>query len=62
MSARQIWLEFIMYMYLYRVIIQLVANLPLTSEQKFRFGLARPGQAGPKRNFCFEVNGRFATS
>ena len=30
---------------LYRVTIQLVANLPLTSEQKFRFGLARPGQA-----------------
>ena len=47
---------------LYRVTIQLVANLPLTSEQKFRFGLDRPGQARPERNFCFEVNGRFATS
>ena len=46
----------------YRVNIQLVANLPLTSEQKFRFGLAWPGLARPKRNFCSEVNGRFATS
>ena len=47
---------------LYRVTIQLVANLPLTSEQRSRFGLARPGQARPKRNFCYEDNGRFATS
>ena len=47
---------------LYRVTIQLVANLPLTSEQKFRFGLVRPGQARPKGNFCFEVNRRFAKS
>ena len=43
----------------YRVTEQLVQNLPLNSNQKFRFGLARPGQARPKRNFCFEVNGRF---
>ena len=28
---------------IYRVTIQLVANLPLTSKQKFHFGLARPG-------------------
>ena len=27
----------------YRVTIQLVTTLPLTSIQKFRFGLARPG-------------------
>ena len=48
--------------HLYRVTIPLVQNLPLTSKQKFRFGLARPGQARPKRNFCFKVNGRFVTS
>ena len=35
----------------YRVTIQLVQNLPLTSNQKFRFGLARLGQSRPKRNF-----------
>ena len=46
----------------YRVTIQLVQNLLLTSKLKFRFGLARPGQARPKRNFCFEVNGRFCTA
>ena len=34
-------------------------NLPLTSKKKFRFGLVRPGQTRPKRNFCFEVKGRF---
>ena len=47
---------------MYRVTIQLVANLPLTSKQKFCFGLAWPGLARPKRNLCSEVNGRFATS
>ena len=47
---------------MYRVTIQLVANFLLTAKQKFRFGLARPGQTMPKRNFCLEVNGRFATS
>ena len=31
---------------LYRVTIQLVMNLPLNSKQKFRFGLARPGENG----------------
>ena len=46
----------------YRVTIQLVQNLPLTSKQKFRFGLDWPGLARPKRNFCFEVNRRFCTS
>ena len=47
---------------LYRVTHQVDLNLPLTSNQKFRFGLARPGQARPKRNFFFEVNGRFWSS
>ena len=45
-----------------RVTHQVVANLPLTAKQKFHFGLARPGQAGPNRNFCVEVHGRFATT
>ena len=45
-----------------RVTHQVVTNLPLTSKQKFSFGPARPGQARPKRNFCFEVNGRFVTT
>ena len=43
----------------YRVTIPLVQNLPLTSKQKFRFGLAMPGQIRPKRNSSFEDNGRF---
>ena len=43
----------------YRVTITLVQNLLLTSNQKFRFGLARAGQVRPKRTFGFEVNGRF---
>ena len=42
--------------------ILLVQNLPLTSKEKFRFGLASPGMTRPKRNFSFEVNGRFSTS
>ena len=46
----------------YRVTIPLVKNLQLTSRQKFRFGLACPGLARPKRNFCLEVNWRFCTS
>ena len=45
-----------------RVTIPLVQNLQLTSRQKFRFGLACPGLARPKRNFCLEVNWRFGTS
>ena len=44
---------------MYRVTIQLVQNLRLTSRQKFRFGLVCPGLARAKRNFCFTVNGRF---
>ena len=48
--------------YTYRVTIPLVQNLQLTSRQKFRFGLACSGLARPKRNFCFEVNGRFGTT
>ena len=47
--------------WLYRVTIQLVQNL-LTSKTKLRFGLACPGLAMPKRNFCFDVNWRFCTS
>ena len=35
---------------LYRVTHQVVANLPLTSK-KFRFGLARPGQAKTEHLF-----------
>ena len=46
----------------YRVTIPLVQNLQLTSRRKFHFGLARPGQARPKQNFCLEVNWRFCTS
>ena len=46
---------------LYRVTQNVGQNLLLTSNQKFRFGLARPGQAKPKWNYCFEVNGRFTT-
>ena len=42
---------------MYRVTIQLVANLLLTSKHKYRFGLA-----WPKLNFYFEANWRFATS
>ena len=45
--------------YIYRVTIQVGPNLPLTTRQKFRFGLTRPGWARLKRNFCLEVNGRF---
>ena len=44
---------------IYRVTQHVVRNLPLTLKQKFPFGLARPGQARPKRNLCFEVNGMF---
>ena len=47
---------------LYRVTNQVVQNLQLTSKQKFRFGLTWPGLDRPKRNFCFEVNGRFCTT
>ena len=43
---------------LYRVTHLLVQNLPLTSKEKFRFGLACPGLARPKRNFSY---GRFCT-
>ena len=44
----------------YRVTRLLVQNLPLTSKVKFRFGLARPGQARPKRNFTLKSTGGFA--
>ena len=40
----------------FRVTIPLVQNLQLTTRQKFRFGLACPGLARAKRNFCLEVN------
>ena len=45
--------------FIYRVTIPLVQNFLLTSKEKFHFGLACPGMARPKRNFSFEVNGRF---
>ena len=48
--------------YLNRVTHQVVTNHQLTSKQKFRFGRARPGQARPKWNFCFEVIRRFITT
>ena len=40
-----------------RVTYHVAQNLLLTSKQKLRFGLACPGLARPKQNFCFEVNG-----
>ena len=39
----------------YRVTHHVVQTLPLTSKQKFCFGLARLGQARPKRNFLFLI-------
>ena len=45
---------------MYRVTIQLVQSLLLTSKLKFRFSLARPGKARPKRNFFLESTGGFA--
>ena len=44
---------------IYRLTHLVDSNLLLTSKQKFRFGLARSGQARPIRNFCFGGNGRF---
>ena len=44
---------------MYRVTHLVDSNLPLTSKQKFCFGLTRSGQARPIRNFCFDVNWRF---
>ena len=35
----------------YRVTIPLVQNLPLTSKEEFRFGLARPGQTKAEHLF-----------
>ena len=48
--------------FIYRVTNQVVTNLPLTAKQKIHYGLARPGKARPKQNFCFEVMGRFVTT
>ena len=48
--------------YMYRVTHLVDSNLPLTSKQKFRFGLACPDLARPKQNFCFDVNGRFEST
>ena len=39
------------WMFRYRVTNQVVANLPLTSKQTFRFSLARPGQAKTEHLF-----------
>ena len=36
----------------YRMTIPLVQNLPLSSKQKFRFGLSWPGQQGRSRVLC----------
>ena len=44
---------------IYRVTRLVDSNLLLTSNQKFRFGLARSGQARPIRTLSFGVNGRF---
>ena len=38
------------------------SNLPLTSTQKLRIGLACPDLARQNRNFCVAVNGRFESS
>ena len=46
----------------YRVTHRVVTNLPLTSTQKFHFGLACPGLARPKQYFCVDVSGRFVTT
>ena len=43
----------------YRVTHHVDSNHPLTSKQKFHFGLACPDQARPKRNFCYDFNRRF---
>ena len=43
-------------------VTQGVPNLPLSSKQKFCFGLAWPGLTRPKQKLCFEVNGRFGTT
>ena len=48
--------------YLYRVTHLVDSNLLLTSKQKFRIGLACTDLAGPKRNFCFDVNRRFEST
>ena len=42
---------------IYRVAIQLVANLPLTSKQKFHFGLARPGRPGQNGTYVLKSTG-----
>ena len=49
------WLRKKVHQFTYRVTHQVVTNLLLTSKQKFRFGLVC-------QNFCFDVNGRFATT
>ena len=41
----------------YRVTQHVGSNLPVPL--KFRFGLACPDLARPKRNFCVDVNWRF---
>ena len=41
----------------YRVTHHVDSNLPLTSKQKFRFGLARSGLARPIRNFVLMSTG-----
>ena len=47
-----------LYVDVYRGTYLLDSNLPLTSKDKFRIGLACPALARPKRNFWFDVNRR----
>ena len=47
---------------MYRVTHLVDSNLPLTSKQKFCFGLAWPDLDRPKRDFCFDVNGRVGST
>ena len=47
---------------IYRVTHLVDSNLRLTSKQKFLIGLACPDLVRPKRNFCFDANGRFEST
>ena len=47
---------------IYSVTHHVDSNLPLTSKREFSFDLARQGLVRPKRNFCFEVNGRLESA
>ena len=47
---------------IYRVTHHVDSNLPLTSKQKFHFGLACLDLARPKQNFCSDDKGRFEST